>query len=298
MFEEILNISTGWKKTTYNWRDVALYALAVGAERDEIQYYYEKHKDGMKILPSFASIPYYSAINSEPELPFPYPAHYAAADRMSRELGYEVNKGFHMGFEMNMEHKMEAIRGTLLSNSYVEHLYDRGAGKGTDLEIRNVVYDEAGNLICTNKSFHRFPNVGGWGGPEPVKKEVFYPDREPDYIKDSYISPIQNALYRLTGDTNEVHINPDVALENDSRGVFMQGLSSMGYACRMLIQGLIPGKPEKMKRIYVQMRAKAYPDTHVRLLVWKTAKNKAVFRYVDTEHHTNILDHCEFEWEG
>ena len=297
MFENVIGLSTGWRRMEYNWRDSALYALAVGAERNDFQYFYEKWKDGMKAVPSFAAVPYYGVINSTPVLPSPYPAHYAAADAMSKELGYTVDKGYHMGFEMVMRQPIDPVKGTFVSRSYVDKLFDRGEGKGTDLEIKNLVYDESGCLLCENRSYHRFPNVGGWGGPAPVKKIVEYPDREPDYVLDSYIGPLQNVIYRLTGDTNEDHINPESALRREPRGVFMQGLSSLGFACRMMIQAVIPGEPERMKRIYVQMRAKAFPDTPVQLVAWKTGENRAVFRYLDLKYHTAILDNCEFEWE-
>lgn len=297
MFENVIGISSGWRKIEYNWRDVALYALAVGAEREDLQYFYEKDKRGMKALPSFASVQYYSAVNNEPQQPLPRPANYYASDAMSKEVGYEVNRGFHMGYEMVMKKPIDPIKGTLVYNNYVDKLYDRGEGKGTDLEVKNLVYDEGGDLICENTSYHRFPNVGGWGGPAPVKIKVEYPEREPDYVVESYISPVQNALYRLTGDTNESHINPEAALKQEPKGVFMQGLSSFGFACRMAIKAVIPGEPERMKRIYVQMRAKAFPDTPVELRAWKVADKKIVFKYIDKNTRIAILDNCEFEWE-
>ena len=39
----------------YNWRDVALYALAVGAHREDLQYTYEKY---LKAIPTYGTIPY------------------------------------------------------------------------------------------------------------------------------------------------------------------------------------------------------------------------------------------------
>ena len=39
----------------YNWRDVALYNLAVGAHKEDLSYYYEKY---LKAIPTFAAVPY------------------------------------------------------------------------------------------------------------------------------------------------------------------------------------------------------------------------------------------------
>ena len=107
----------------------------------------------------------------------------------------------------------------------------------------------------------------------------------------------QNVLYRLTGDTADVHVDPEKAKRITDRGPFMHGLCSFGYACRMLINAIIPGEPERMTRISVQMRAISYPGTPVRLEAWKVADHKVSFRYIDVESGKAILDNCEFEWK-
>ena len=104
-------------------------------------------------------------------------------------------------------------------------------------------------------------------------------------------------LYRLTGDTADVHVDPEKAKRITDRGPFMHGLCSFGYACRMLINAIIPGEPERMTRISVQMRAISYPGTPVRLEAWKVADHKVSFRYIDVESGKAILDNCEFEWK-
>src|ERR1019366_8106194 len=40
---------------TYSWKDTALYALGVGAKKEELDYLYEGR--GPKVLPSFAVVP-------------------------------------------------------------------------------------------------------------------------------------------------------------------------------------------------------------------------------------------------
>lgn len=296
MFSDLVGKELGWRKMQYNWRDVALYALAVGADEKDLMYTYEK---GMKTLPSFAAVPYYGAVNIEPSIPRPYPVNYLIKDILSQRTGKELFPGFHMGFQIEPKRPIDPIKGSLVFNSYVDKMYDRGEGKGVDFEMKNEIYDEAGNLLSVNTSYHRMPEIGGFGGEKPVKKIVEFPEREPDYVVDSYISKTQNVLYRLTGDTNLVHVDPDAAnaMTGNDKGCFMQGLSSLGFATRMMIKAIIPGEPERMTRIYVQMRNMAYPGTPVQIHAWKTAENKAVFRYVDKNSKKAILDNCEFEWK-
>ena len=47
----------------YNWRDVALYALAVGAHKEALMYYYEKC---LKAIPTYGAVPYWATVNVRP----------------------------------------------------------------------------------------------------------------------------------------------------------------------------------------------------------------------------------------
>ena len=292
MYESVLGASVGWRKINYNWRDMALYALAVGAEADDLQYTYEKN---MKAIPSFGVLPYFSAINVEPQRPFSWAGCYLARELLSKELGREVPMGLHMGHELIMYRPFDPIKGTMVYNDTITKLYDRG-DKGIIVETQLPVYDEAGRLICVNNSQSLLADGGNFGGEPPVKARIDYPDREPDYTVDSYFSKTQNILYRLTGDTAVVHIDPEEA-KRFAPKPFMQGLCPFGFACRMMIGAIIPGEPERMTRMSVQMRAVSYPDTPVQLRGWKIAENKASFKLIDMHSGKAILDNCEFEWK-
>lgn len=296
MFDDLIGTQLGWQRLEYNWRDVALYALAVGADENDLEYTYEKN---MKAIPSFVATPYYNAVNVTPKKPRPYPINYAIVDLLSKKTGKSVSPGFHMGFQIEMKRPVDPIKGTLVFNGYLDKYFDRGAGKGLDIEVKQEIYDEAGNQVAVNTSYHRLKadGIDGFGGPEPVKRVIDYPARTPDYVIDSYISATQNVLYRLTGDINLSHIDPDIAMEQTGHGVFMQGLSSLGFATRMAIKAVIPGQPERLKRIYVQMRSMAFPDTSVQLHVWKLSDTMAVFKYIDRKTGKAILDNCEIEWK-
>ena len=115
----------------------------------------------------------------------------------------------------------------------------------TQIDVR----DEAGNLVCTNRSTTFFHEAGGFGGPPMPKSDVVIPDRAPDYEEEDYISPVQHLLYRLTGDTNLIHVDPDYARKMGLESSCMQGLCSFGFSCRMAIGALIPGQPERMRRM-------------------------------------------------
>ena len=294
MHESLLGAQTGFYKMRYNWRDMAIYALAVGATENDLLYTYEKN---MKALPSFGVTPYFSAIGTEPPKPQPYAACYLANDLLSKEMGKAEPIGLHMGHELIMYRPFDPIQGVMVYNDVVTEVYVRGEGKGLVVVTECPVYDEAGRLICKNRSKVMLRQGGGYGGPKMPKEVIEYPEREPDYVVEETIGRVQNVLYRLTGDTADVHVDPEKAKRITDRGPFMHGLCSFGYACRMLINAIIPGEPERMTRISVQMRAISYPGTPVRLEAWKVADHKVSFRYIDVESGKAILDNCEFDWK-
>jgi hypothetical protein len=57
-----LDVSTIGRRTepvrhAYGWRDQALYALGIGARKDELAYLYEGYAGGMKVYPTYAVSP-------------------------------------------------------------------------------------------------------------------------------------------------------------------------------------------------------------------------------------------------
>ncbi|MCD8150200.1 MAG: hypothetical protein LUE92_11735 [Clostridiales bacterium] len=273
----------------YNWRDVALYALAVGAHQEDFIYIYEKN---LKAIPSFGTIPYWSTQNVYPRQWMPCPASMLATDIIK-----PTRQFLNMDHELFMYRPIDAIKGTFQYQDIITDVYDRGKGKGAVIKTRLDVRDEAGNLVCTNYSSTFFHEAGGFGGKPMPSSKISIPDREPDYSQKDYITSTQNALYRLTGDTNLTHIDPEVAKAGGFPRPFVQGLCSFGFSCRMAISMLCPGSPERMTHMAAQMRNILYPDTLVRLDVWVIEDGKAYFRFVDVGTGKPILDRGIFEWK-
>lgn len=272
----------------YNWRDVVLYALAVGAKREDLLYTYEKC---LKAIPTYGTIPYWGTVNVRPYQWMPLPASMLANELIQPTISF-----LNMDHELIMHRPIDPIKGTFQYQDTITDVYDRGEGKGAVIKTRVDVRDEAGNPVCTNYSTTFFHEAGGFGGPPMPKSSVTIPDRAPDYEEDDYISPVQNALYRLTGDTNLVHIDPEYAQKMGFQSAFMQGLCSFGFACRMSIGALIPEQPERMTRIAAQMRSVLYPGTPVRLQLWRIGGCAARFRFLNSETGEAVLDRGVFEW--
>ena len=272
----------------YNWRDIALYALAVGAKREDLIYTYEKY---IKAIPTYGVIPYWGTINIKPYQWMPWPASMLAAEIIRPTISF-----LNMDHEIIMHRTIDPIKGTFQFQDVITDVYDRGEGKGAVVKTKLLVRDEAGNDVCTNYSTTFFHEAGGFGGPPMPRSSVEIPARAPDYTAADYISPVQNLLYRLTGDTNAVHADPDYARKMGFETSFMQGLCSFGFSCRMAIAALIPGYPERMTRMAAQMSSILFPDTPVQLQLWKMGEGMAYFRLMNLTNNKPVLNRGLFEW--
>ncbi|WP_446897923.1 MaoC/PaaZ C-terminal domain-containing protein [Clostridium sp. LBM24168] len=273
----------------YSWRDIALYALAVGAHRDDLIYTYEKC---LKAIPTYGTVPYWGTQNVRPYQWMPLPASMLAEEIIKPSISF-----LNMDHEIIMHRPIDPIKGTFQYQDVITDVYDRGKDKGAVVKTKLDIRDEAGNLVCTNYSTTFFHEAGGFGGKPMLSSSVKMPYRNPDYEVDDYISPVQNLLYRLTGDTNLVHVDPKYAQKMGFPTSFVQGLCSFGFSCRMAISVLCPDEPDRMTRMTAQMRNVLYPDTPVKLLIWKIGAGIAYFRFIDVKSGKPILDRGVFEWK-
>ena len=281
MFDSVIGKGCGARKMEYTWRDVALYAVAVGAKKDDIPYIYER--GGLKALPTFGLLPYLNSILMEPQRIVPYAPNEVTGDLIIEKLGHIPNR-LHMAMDITMHGTISPIQGTFLTEDKVIGVYD-WAPKGIVNETEMDIYDLAGNPVCSLKSTHFHGAFAGFGGEPYHSPSMPFPDREPDIISTDHIAENQAVLYRLLGDTYNTHIDPSIAQGYGYKGPFMQGLCTYGFACRMLIQSLFPYEPERMTHMYAQMRSICYPGSDISLKIWKDrdCEGKAYFKLFDAD---------------
>jgi len=260
----------------YEWKDVVLYALGVGAGFDELEYVYEEQ---LKVIPSFAILILYDFL---PEF-------------MSL-TGVNLAGILHGEHELILHSPISPQGGTLTSEAKITAMYDKGAGKGALVVGQIVTYDENGKKICTNNAtlFSRLD--GGFGG-EPSPSETFtFPDRAPDYEEIANPSPDQPLLYRLSGDTFALHVNPDFAEMSGFEAPIMHGLCTHGFVCRAVIKHLFPGEPERLTLFRNRFSKALYPGVPIKTQIWKTGDGQALFKTVNADTEEIVIDRGLVEW--
>jgi len=259
----------------YDWKDLAQYALGVGAGFDELDYCYEKH---LRVIPTFGAA-----------MTFEVVWHLAALSNLNAA---GVVHGEH---EMVFHHPIPS-QGTLITEGAKVHYYDKGRGKGalvvTEFETR---HSNGRRLFSTRAAmFARLD--GGFGGEDAPNQAPRFPDRAADGDVRAVPAQDQPLIYRLSGDTFPLHVDPDFARAAGFERPIMHGLCTMGFACRALVSRQCPGAPEKVRRIGCRFKRPLYPGTAIKTLIWVAGEGRALWRVVRDSDGSVVIDNGIFEY--
>jgi len=275
-----INLDMIGKKTeavpfTYNEDTVVLYALGIGAGVDELDFVYEK---SLKVFPTFAVIPFMPAF-------------------MTSMQKAEINLfALLHGEQKIILHQPIPARGTVYTASVIDSVYDKG-DKGATLNITIETRDEQGSLLFENKTVLVDRSAGNFGGERGPKTEPINPPegKEPDFRAEYATSKDQAALYRLSGDKNPLHIEPEFAKKAGFDRPILHGLCSFGFAGRAIVHNLCGNDPARLKSFGARFMNVVYPGEELITEGWKTEQEgRYIIRTTNREGRV-ILGNAEAE---
>lgn len=271
---EALGRKIGPLEKSYDWKDVVLYALGVGAGFGELEYTYEK---GLKVIPSFSI----AAI-------FAFFFEAAVASKMNLA-------GILHGEQELIFHNPIPTVGTLTTEGALTHYYDKGP-KGALVLAQSETFHSGGQRLFTSVATIFARLDGGFGGENAPSAAIVFPERAPDFAVDALPSADQPLLYRLSGDIFPLHVDPEFARLAGFEKPIMHGLCTHGFACRALLASLMPGRPELLRRLVCRFAKPLYPGEPIRTLIWKIAEGKALWRTVNVRSGETVIDYglCEY----
>lgn len=230
--------STGTLTHPYDWKDVVLYALGVGATRNELDYLYEGR--GPRVLPTFAVIPTFAA-NAE----------------LFGVLGGDMMGVVHGG-QMVRLHRPFSPEGVLHTVGTVKGVYD--LKRMATAVIATETRDGSGELVCETEWSIIFRFDGGFGGEAPPRTpRVHVPEREADFVVEEGIREEQALLYRLNGDVNPLHADPSIGEQAGFGGPILHGLCTYGFVGRAVLQACCDGDAGRFKLLSGQFRKPVFP---------------------------------------
>jgi acyl dehydratase len=255
--EKAVGASLGERESGWEPDDVILYHLGVGAgvpptEPGELEYAYEKN---LKVLPSFVVV----AGGRRPRAP---------GAQSFKIPGIEFNLAQLLHGEQDIEiHTTLPTSATTVMKSRVADVFDKG--KAALVIIENEVTDDSGDRLYTTRMSAFIRGEGGFGGPSGPKPGNQPPEREPDDVVESETLPQQALLYRLSGDKNPLHADPEFAKMAGFDQPIIHGLCSYGIVCKAIVDAALDGDPTRVARYQARFRGVGFPGETYLTSYWK-----------------------------
>jgi acyl dehydratase len=241
-------------RQSYTARDTILYALGVGlghdpADREMLSFVYERD---LRVLPTMAVV-----------LAHPGP--------WIRDLGTGIDYANVVHGEQSLKiHRTLRPDGRVVGKTHVVDVVDKGAGRGALITADREVFDEAtGDKIATVGQKYFCRSEGGFGGP-PGKTSVPHvlPTREPDIVVELPTRPESALIYRLSGDYNPLHVDPDVAIDAGFASPIFHGLGTFGVVGHALLKGVCNYDAAKLISMSARFSTPVYPGELIRTEIW------------------------------
>ena len=175
--------------------------------------------------------------------------------------------------------------------------YDKGEHAVAVVEVKS--FDESGQEVAYNEMISFLRGCGGWGGDRGPSGDVNVPPaRDPDAVVEEKTPESQALLYRLSGDWNPLHIDPDFAKAFGFDRPILHGLCTFGYAGRHVLKAMCGGDPRRFKSIKVRFGGIVYPGETLVTRMWKETDHRVLFETSVKERDKVVIKSAAVElWE-
>jgi acyl dehydratase len=261
----------------YAKRDTMLYALGLGVGGDplddaELRYVYEKD---LVALPTMAAV-------------ICTPGFWLMQDG----TGVDWKRVLHA--EQSVEiHRPLASAGSITARTTVDEIIDKGEGRGAIIYQRRELIDaDTGEAIATVRQSSFARGDGGFGGPTgPLRPTHPIPEAAADIVVDVPTRRDLALLYRLNGDYNPLHADPDVARAAGFERPILHGLCTFGIAGRAVVRALCGEEASRLRRIDARFSAPVLPGDTLSIEMWRPgADGLASFRCRVRERDAVVLN--------
>ncbi|MFF4013116.1 MaoC/PaaZ C-terminal domain-containing protein [Streptomyces sp. NPDC001717] len=243
----------------WDHKDIQLYHLGLGAgaarggqslatDPDELRYTLESK---LHVLPSFATVA---------------GAGMAMLGGLSAP-GIDVNLAMvlHGGHSIRL-HRPIPVKGQATSTSKVAAVYDKG--KAAVIVLRSEVEDADGPLWTSDAQIF-VRGEGGFGGERGPSAKEELPERAPDRVEERHIRDDQALLYRLSGDWNPLHADPEFAKLGGFDKPILHGLCSYGMTLKAVVDTALGGDVSRVRAYRTRFAGIVFPGETLRLRMWQ-----------------------------
>jgi len=254
-YDKLMSLAIPEREQAYTRKDSALYALGLGVGLDpmrkaDLSFVYEHE---MKALPTMAVV-------------LAHPGFWIR----DLDTGIDWVKLVH-GEQGLTLHKSLPPEGRVIGRTRVTEVIDKGAGRGALIYTERRLSEAAtGELLATVRQVSFARADGGFGGPHRTQPAPHaLPERSPDAIHDTSTSPQGALIYRLSGDLNPLHADPETALKAGFPRPILHGLATYGIAGRAIIEAMAGNEPDRLIELDARFTAPVFPGETFRTEMWR-----------------------------
>lgn len=180
--------------------------------------------------------------------------------------------------------------GELTGRNSFGPIFDKGAEKGAVVCQARAIHDAGGRLIATVRNSYFLRRDGGRGGsPGEQPRPRPIPDRPPDHVHSLPTALSQAMIYRLSGDFNPLHIDPEVARAAGFEAPILHGLCTFGVVGRSLLAVLCGNDATRIRSMDARFSAPVYPGETIVTEIWREGDGRAAFRAKVAERDLVVL---------
>ncbi|MEV6528197.1 MaoC/PaaZ C-terminal domain-containing protein [Streptomyces sp. NPDC051639] len=245
---------------TWDRKDVQLYHLGLGAganpdkrspatDADELRYTLESR---LHVLPSFATVAGAGSPGVISGLSMP-------------GVDVDLTRVLHGGQRVVL-HRPIPAEGRATATGRIAAVYDKG--KAAILVMRTEVAD-AGGPLWTNDARIFVRGEGGWGGDRGPSTRLDAPDGPPDRTVERPVREDQALLYRLSGDWNPLHADPDFAKLAGFDRPILHGLCTYGVTLKAVVDTLLGGDVSRVRSYTTRFAGVVFPGETLRVRMWR-----------------------------
>ncbi|MFI5617489.1 MaoC/PaaZ C-terminal domain-containing protein [Streptomyces sp. NPDC051567] len=248
-------LAAGPRHGEIHWdhKDVQLYHLGLGAgapatDPRELRYTLESR---LHVLPSFATVA---------------GAGMAMLGGLSAP-GIEVDLAsvLHGGHALTL-HRPIPVTGRATTTSTVAAVHDKG--KAAVIVLRSEATDAEGPLWTSDAQIY-VRGEGGFGGERGPSVRSEPPARAPDLTEERPVREEQALLYRLSGDWNPLHADPEFARTAGFDRPILHGLCSYGMTLKAVADTVLGGDLSRIRAYRTRFAGVVFPGETLRIRMWR-----------------------------
>ncbi|MER5780894.1 MaoC/PaaZ C-terminal domain-containing protein [Streptomyces mobaraensis] len=239
---------------SWDHKDVILYHLGIGAgvpatDPAELRYTLES---GLHVLPSFATVAGGGMA--------------LAAGLSTPGIDVDLARVLHGGHHITLHRPLPVRADGVTQTSRVAAVYDKG--KAAVIVLRTDVDDVDGPLWRGDARIY-VRGEGGFGGERGDSARLGLPGRAPDVTVERAVREDQALLYRLSGDWNPLHADPEFAARAGFHRPILHGLCTYGMTLKAVVDTVLEGRTDRVRSYATRFAGVVYPGETLRVRMWR-----------------------------